>query len=189
MGTFLLWTGYFALHSLLAADWLKKRVASTSLHRYYRLCYNLIALSGLVLLAVCFFREPVNYLLAPSAFSRSGGLLLLLAGAAIILPAFRNYSLLEFSGLEHLTGAAPPPVLRTDGLNSWVRHPLYLGTLVAVVGGWLLFPTHAATAVAAAVLVYLPFGIYFEEKKLLRQFGEAYAEYRKRVKGLIPFVW
>ncbi len=38
-------------------------------------------------------------------------------------------------------------------------------------------------------MVYLPFGIHFEEKKLRRQFGQAYLEYEKQVKRLIPGIW
>ena len=36
------------------------------------------------------------------------------------------------------------------------------------------------------VFLYLPFGIYWEEQKLILHFGKAYLDYKKSVKALIP---
>lgn len=191
MTTFLLWLLYLALHSLLAADSIKNRIAVRlpGWYRYYRLAYNLVALSGIGLLAAHFLQQPVAYLFEISTLSRLAGVLIGCAGAVVAVAAFRNYGTLEFAGLDQLPGQqahARPPELHTGGMNAVVRHPLYTGTLLLLAGAWLYFPTVAATGIVAAVLVYLPFGIYFEEKKLRRQFGEAYAQYQRRVKCLIP---
>jgi len=40
----------------------------------------------------------------------------------------------------------------------------------------------------AAVTIYILIGAYFEERKLLREFGEAYADYRSRTPMLIPWL-
>jgi protein-S-isoprenylcysteine O-methyltransferase Ste14 len=53
----------------------------------------------------------------------------------------------------------------------------------------LLFPQRAVCAAALGPVCYLPAGIYREERKLLQQFGAAYADYRKRVKRVIPGIW
>jgi protein-S-isoprenylcysteine O-methyltransferase Ste14 len=36
------------------------------------------------------------------------------------------------------------------------------------------------------VLVYIPIGIYFEEKKLIKMYGDQYVEYKKRVPAIFP---
>ena len=78
------------------------------------------------------------------------------------------------------------------GLSGWlipVVGVVVLLALLVVAGLWCIWPSADMTATAAAVLVYLPAGIYWEEKKLIRQFGDAYRNYSQRVKRLIPGVW
>ena len=74
----------------------------------------------------------------------------------------------------------------TGGLYRWVRHPLYTCSLLLL---WLV-PTMTWNLLALAIglTVYILMGIVFEERKLLREFGPAYAEYRRRTPGLIPFL-
>jgi protein-S-isoprenylcysteine O-methyltransferase Ste14 len=75
-------------------------------------------------------------------------------------------------------------VLVTDGWYAYVRHPLYLGTLILF---WLVPEmTVNRLAIIAALSIYLVVGAYFEERKLLKDFGEAYAEYKAKTPMLIP---
>jgi protein-S-isoprenylcysteine O-methyltransferase Ste14 len=79
--------------------------------------------------------------------------------------------------------------LNTSGLNAQVRHPLYFGTLLALWGTFLLYPTDASLLVAGVSTLYLLIGSKLEERKLEQQFGDAYRSYQRKVPMLIPFKW
>jgi protein-S-isoprenylcysteine O-methyltransferase Ste14 len=79
------------------------------------------------------------------------------------------------------------PELVTSGPYRFVRHPIYSGLLLAILG------TALATSLVGLVAVVV-FGAYFyfsgsvEERNLTATFPTAYPEYRRRTKMLIPFV-
>lgn len=95
----------------------------------------------------------------------------------------------ELFGLKqvwlHLRGAESRPAsFTTPFIYKRSRHPLYLGFMIAfwsaphMTTGHLLF--------ALVTTAYMLTAIQFEERDLLKSHGEAYAEYRKRVRMLIP---
>lgn len=78
--------------------------------------------------------------------------------------------------------------LVTSGPYAYVRHPIYSGLMLAMIG----------SAVTESLLWLLVFSLYFayflfsarsEEKTMLAQFPDAYPAYRRRTKMLIPFVF
>jgi protein-S-isoprenylcysteine O-methyltransferase Ste14 len=86
----------------------------------------------------------------------------------------------------HFRGRAYTPVrLKTPAVYSAVRHPLYLGWLMAF---WFS-PTMTAAHLLFAVVttLYILVAIQLEERNLVEEHGESYREYRKRVPMLIPF--
>jgi protein-S-isoprenylcysteine O-methyltransferase Ste14 len=78
--------------------------------------------------------------------------------------------------------------LVTSGPYAFVRHPIYTGLMLAVVGSaltesltWLLvFPLYFAYFIISART---------EEKMMLAQFPGTYPAYRRRTKMLIPFLF
>lgn len=88
--------------------------------------------------------------------------------------------------VNNLVGRAmPAPRFKTPMLYKVVRHPIYLGFIIAfwaaptMTVGHLLF----ATVTTAYILV----GIFLEERDLVEQFGDEYRRYRERVGMLMPF--
>lgn len=75
------------------------------------------------------------------------------------------------------------------GPYTFVRHPIYSGLALAVLGSAI------AVGEVRALLGFMLIVIEFKRKSLLEerfmidQFGATYLDYRKAVKGLIPFLW
>jgi protein-S-isoprenylcysteine O-methyltransferase Ste14 len=76
-----------------------------------------------------------------------------------------------------------------EGLNRYVRHPLYAGTILIVLGLVVFLPTMTNLIVFILILIYTLIGIKLEEKKLVEQFGQEYEDYRKNVPMLIPKIF
>lgn len=77
----------------------------------------------------------------------------------------------------------------STGLYSFVRHPLYLGTLLMSFGADLLLGSLAGLILNLITIILLVYRILGEEKMLAEEL-EGYEEYKKKVAyRLIPFIW
>jgi protein-S-isoprenylcysteine O-methyltransferase Ste14 len=75
------------------------------------------------------------------------------------------------------------------GPYALVRHPIYSGLLLAVLGSVIAAPEFRGLVACVLLLVMLSLRARTEERFMTDQFGPEYGEYKGRVKGLIPFVW
>ena len=80
-----------------------------------------------------------------------------------------------------------PKQLVARGLYRFVRNPMYVGVLLAILGQALWFESAATLwyAMAAALCFHL-FVVFYEEPTLRRKFGESYAQYAKAVPRWMP---
>ena len=95
----------------------------------------------------------------------------------------------ELFGLDQLwrnaRGLPPSPVqFREPLFYRWVRHPLYLGFILAF---WAIPRMSAGhLLLALGLTVYILIAIRFEERDLTVSIGPPYADYRRRVGMLLP---
>ena len=182
------WLLYFYLHSLLAATGVKQfitRYLSISSARVYRIGYNIIGLTGIVGLLYLQFITPSALLFIPVSISFYMALLMMVAGLMIMLFAIKNYDWKSFIGITDEQAYS----LVIAGMNKYVRHPLYSGTMLFVIGYFLWQPYVKNILLLAMMMIYLVIGIWYEEKKLVKVYGEAYKNYQRSVKKMIPFIW
>ena len=67
----------------------------------------------------------------------------------------------------------------------YVRHPLYLGGIIGVWATPYMTVTHLVFAIL--ITAYFVIGTLFEEKDLIKEFGDTYRKYKKKTPMLIPF--
>jgi protein-S-isoprenylcysteine O-methyltransferase Ste14 len=85
----------------------------------------------------------------------------------------------------HLAGRTmPAPRFKTPLLYKVVRHPIYLGFIIAIWAAPVMTAGHLLFATVATAYIFV--GIFLEERDLLGEFGEEYKRYRARVGMLIP---
>ncbi len=94
----------------------------------------------------------------------------------------RKRVVLNFAGR---TASATP--LRTPGLYRLVRHPLYLGFMLAFWSAPVMTAGHFLFA--SVMTAYIFVGIWLEERDLLAFFGDRYRRYRQRVAMLLPGIF
>lgn len=151
-----------------------------------------LAQSGLMAVAFVFLFTgwlrygPLAWRFAPAS-SRVAwlGFALTLAGAALAVWARiflgRNWSgTVTIKQDHHLVRRGP---------YAFVRHPIYSGILLALLGTAIAFGEVRGLAGVGAALGGFLLKSRLEEAFLAEQFGAEYARYRREVRAFLPFVW
>ena len=112
-------------------------------------------------------------------------------GAAIlavaVLVLIRNFVRFVVEGR-----GTPSPVLQTERLvvggdYRFVRNPMYLGVIGAILGQAMIFGSFALLLYALAVWATMAtFVRWYEEPLLQNRYGDEYERYRQRVRAWVP---
>ena len=79
--------------------------------------------------------------------------------------------------------------LKTDGIYRFIRHPSYMGALLAMIGLVLIFRSGVALLLIPLMLLVILHRIKDEEEFLQSEFGAEYTDYRRRTWRLFPFIY
>jgi protein-S-isoprenylcysteine O-methyltransferase Ste14 len=115
---------------------------------------------------------------------RIPGALLVAVGGAVLVHAFARFVV---EGVGTPAPVAPTQRLVVGGLYRYVRNPMYLAVLAAIVGQAMLFGRPALLWYAAAVgVAVVTFVKVYEEPTLEARYGEEYQAYCRAVPGWWP---
>jgi protein-S-isoprenylcysteine O-methyltransferase Ste14 len=131
-------------------------------------------------MTILYFLFPIK-ILVHQPFNYLGGVLIIvgLAIAKIVSNQFtkRNTEIHTFK---------VPGQLVTNGLFKYSRNPIYLGFSVLLSGLAVLFGSLSAFVIVFLFIIATDrWYIKFEEKKMQEQFGEAYRNYKMKVRRWI----
>jgi protein-S-isoprenylcysteine O-methyltransferase Ste14 len=181
----LIWGVIHSLTASLGAKESVRRTLGDTGTRYYRLAYNIFSVISFAPILWLMFILPDRVLYRIAApwiyFSLAGQI----AAVVLLAVGVLQTDPLAFVGLRQLfEGEKRSSRLVTRGLYRWVRHPLYTAGLLFI---WLTpSMSRNSLTVMIAATVYIIVGASYEERKLEREFGAAYAEYKATTPMLIP---
>ena len=180
----LCWIFFGGLHSVLLHVPTRERIQHLLGvdEQSYRLIYSLVSILSLFIAAVITLLSDGEWVKQPDWITYAGGGLLIAGSLYLLRISFRNYSIMVFIGLQPDTNQK----LHLSGMNRYIRHPLYLSTILLLIGIMVFWPSDVVMTACLIMIVYTVVGARFEEQKLIRQFGKAYIDYMKEVPGFVP---
>jgi methanethiol S-methyltransferase len=152
-----------------------------------------VLFSSLCLIALFYFWQPIGGSIWTVTNSTRVAILYALCALGWLLVLVSTFWLNHFDlfGLRqvwlYLRGKDYTPLqMATPGLYKVIRHPLYVGFLVAMWSTPTMTVTHLVFA--SILTLYILIAIQFEERDLMDIHGKAYVDYRRQVPMLLPFM-
>ncbi|MBN1357703.1 isoprenylcysteine carboxylmethyltransferase family protein [Candidatus Bathyarchaeota archaeon] len=112
---------------------------------------------------------------------------LLLAGTAVFVCL--SFYLVSKSHKAVLEQVVDPPKLVDSGVYAWVRHPMYLGTLLFCLAFLFISISLVSIGIWITFFIFYDRMATYEEQSLIKILGEPYTTYQKRVSKWLPGVW
>ncbi|MEO6171793.1 MAG: methanethiol S-methyltransferase [Arenimonas sp.] len=176
-------------HSVMARmgfkAWLKQKLPASAERSVY------VLLASVMLMLLFWQWRPLPGLLwaATSPVWQAFGWAVFAAGFGLVLLSTFLIDHFDLFGLrqvwQQFIGITPTKhQFVTPLLYRLVRHPLYLGFILALWGGPSMSVGHLLFA--GSLTLYILVAIQFEERDLVRQLGDRYSNYRKQVPMLVP---
>lgn len=171
-------------HSLFARESVKTALARAVPAHLLRSVYVWIA-SLLLILVILAWRPSGGDLYRVTGWPALLFAAAQLAGLGLIAGAVKTISPLELAGIRPHQSKDE---LQVVGPYRWVRHPLYLGWVIAVFGAAHM--TGDRLAFAAITTIYLMVAVPWEERSLRKSFGDEYRRYQERVRWrIVPYLY
>ena len=183
------------IHSLLASEKVKIQFKKMfgELIAFYRILYNIFTVISLYII---YLVSPTPHLVIYDLQYPYDLIILIpqFLSLVAIIWVFKYICFKEFLGLDQIirfiekrytTELGEEYTLRIEGPYRYSRHPIYFFSIT-----FLLFRSTMDLFYLTffiCMVAYFYIGSYYEEKKLVRQFGEVYNSYKKEVPRIIPF--
>jgi protein-S-isoprenylcysteine O-methyltransferase Ste14 len=184
--------GVFAIqHSVMARPAFKAAWTKIVPAAIERSTYVLLASLALVLLFWQWRPLPSVIWTAPAGAVSTALMTLSLAGWLIVLTSTFLINHFDLFGLRQVWAYAsgkeiPPADFKTPLFYRVVRHPIYLGFIIAFWAAPQM--TLGRLVFAVATTGYILIGIQLEERDLVAMFGDTYRAYQKRVSMILPWI-
>ena len=177
-------------HSVMARKPFKRWWTQFVPHSVERSVYVLLASLALILLFWQWRPMPAIVWQVADPTAAMALMALSLVGWVLVLTSTFLINHFELFGLHQVVAnlagrTLPEPRFKTPVLYKIVRHPIYLGFIIAFWAAPVMTVGHLLFA--AVTTAYIFVGIFLEERDLVAQFGEDYKRYRAQVGMLIPF--
>jgi protein-S-isoprenylcysteine O-methyltransferase Ste14 len=199
---FFIFLAFALIHSITVTMWFKdlcrRAFGETFMRVWYRFLYT--SISAITTFAAVYFinQVPDRVLWQGPPLSRLIMHAIQLAGVVFGMQAFQHLDKWEFLGFRqvwrylarnesagNLEGLTQKELV-TSGVYGIVRHPLYVAGIII----FSFSPHITVNGLTITVLadLYFLFGMFIEERRFVRIFGDQYREYMMKVPRMVPLL-
>ena len=193
-----LWSLFGFVHSFMARPYFKKKIneffGNIFEKHFYRFFYFL---SQCILFYFLYgIIKNIEYgevlFTIPESFKGAYYLFYILSNLFLIISVLQ-FNVAEFIGVKQLiyffkkSKKNENQSLNRTFLYRYIRHPMYLGILMVYISSHTIF-TQLFFINLICITFYIEIGSYYEEKTLLKKFGEDYKKYQFSSFKYLPFI-